>query len=70
MKAKFSPILIGVLLIITFVAGCGTDPGAKTEPVESGSTGPTAPTGLTATAVGSGHIDISWTASTDDKGVC
>ena len=69
MKAKFSPILIGLLLIITSMAGCGTNPGAKTEPIESGSTTPTAPTGLTATAVGSGQIDISWTDSTDDKGV-
>lgn len=30
---------------------------------------PTAPTNLSATAVGSGHVDLSWTASTDDVAV-
>ena len=32
-------------------------------------TAPTVPTGLTATAVGSGQVDLAWTASSDDRGV-
>ncbi len=32
-------------------------------------TPPTAPTNLAATAVGPGHVDLSWTASTDNVGV-
>lgn len=63
MRMKFSLILTGFLLIIAVVAGCGTDPGKNT------GSGPTVPKDLTATVVGSGQIDLSWTASTDDKGV-
>ena len=66
MRAKFSQILTGFLLLITFMTGCGTDPGKKTPEDQ---TGLTTPTNLTATAIGSGQIDLSWTASTDDKGV-
>ena len=66
MRVKISLILIGLLLLITIVTGCGTDPGKKTPEDQ---TGLTTPTNLTATAIGSGQIDLSWTASTDDKGV-
>ncbi|HBI22776.1 MAG TPA: hypothetical protein DDX84_00860 [Nitrospiraceae bacterium] len=67
MRTKNSLILIGLLLLVTFVTGCGTDPGKGTTGGTEG--GPSTPTNLTATVVGSGQIDLSWTASTDDKGV-
>jgi glucose/arabinose dehydrogenase/chitodextrinase len=38
-------------------------------PAQSDTTPPSAPTGLSGTAVGSGRIDLGWTASTDDVGV-
>jgi glucose/arabinose dehydrogenase/PKD repeat protein/chitodextrinase len=41
---------------------------ATTPPIPD-STPPTAPTGLTASPVGSGRVDLGWTASTDSGGV-
>ena len=38
-------------------------------PVAPDTTPPPAPTGLTATAVGSGQINLAWSASTDNVGV-
>jgi alpha-tubulin suppressor-like RCC1 family protein/chitodextrinase len=46
-------------------------PGPRATSAESpaDTTPPTTPTGLTATAVGTGRIDLAWTASTDNVGV-
>src|SRR5262245_20478055 len=38
-------------------------------PAQSDTTPPSAPTGLSGSAVGSNRIDLTWTASTDDVGV-
>ncbi len=47
-----------------------TFPGDPNDKPTAGDTqAPTAPSGLTATAVSSNEVDLSWTASTDDVGV-
>ena len=43
--------------------------GSATTPAAADTTPPTAPTNLTATAVSTTHINLSWTASTDNIGV-
>jgi chitodextrinase len=49
---------------------CWTETGANCSwTTPSDSVPPTAPTGLTATAVSAGQVDLSWTASTDNVGV-
>lgn len=42
-------------------------PGGGTAPADT--TAPTAPTGVSATAVSSSQVDVAWSASTDDTGV-
>src|SRR5207245_3773127 len=42
---------------------------SATTPAPPDTTPPTVPTGLTATAVSSSQINLSWTASTDNVGV-
>jgi fibronectin type 3 domain-containing protein len=46
-----------------------TDMNNPVEPTEPDTTAPSAPTGLVATAVSSGQINLAWTASTDNIGV-
>src|SRR6266508_4283245 len=46
-----------------------SNPASVTTPAVTDITAPTVPTGLTATAVGSGQVDLAWTASSDDRGV-
>jgi chitodextrinase len=44
-------------------------PAAATTPAPPDTTAPSTPSGLTALAISSSRIDLSWTASTDDVGV-
>ncbi|MBI2639396.1 MAG: fibronectin type III domain-containing protein [Candidatus Sungbacteria bacterium] len=54
------------------VVGCGSDSNTFTTTViaatSTDTTAPSVPTGLTATAISSSQINLSWTASTDDVG--
>ncbi len=58
-SAKLSYGGAWIMQMVAFKAAGGT----------ADSTPPSAPTGLTATAAGSGGINLSWTASTDNVGV-
>jgi chitodextrinase len=50
-------------------AGNLSDPSATATVSTPDATAPTAPTGLTATAVAPTRVDLAWTAATDDVGV-
>ena len=69
-----------VLCAVIGVGGCGgggsssntrgSDPPTNTPPATTpDTTAPTVPAMLTATAIGTLRVDLSWTASTDDRGV-
>jgi len=66
-------IILSVTLIVFPIACGGGGDGGGGEDTGGGestdTTAPTAPTGLSATAVDEGQIDLNWTASTDNVGV-
>jgi len=56
-----------VLLALLWLSGCGG--GGDSRMSGPDTTAPTAPATLTAVAIGTSRVDLSWSASTDDRGV-
>src|SRR4030042_662948 len=60
---------LAIIALLVFVVSIGSCGGGGDGGGEVDTTAPTTPTDLTATAISSSQIDISWTASTDNVGV-
>jgi chitodextrinase len=72
-NVRFKPLVI-VLVAANVLAACGGGAATTSIPTQpttfpTDTTAPSIPTGLTANAVSSSQVNLSWTASTDNVGV-